>query len=146
MEHVINAVTPQAELVIHTDGGSRGNPGPSATGVVITTPDGRHIESFGRYMGITTNNQAEYSAVLEGIKAAQKYEPQKLRFFLDSELVVKQLNGIYKIKHSELRVLFNEIKTLIQDLDVTFTHVRREYNQGADIEVNKALDEEAHKA
>jgi ribonuclease HI len=146
MADLINAVTPQKELIIHTDGGSRGNPGPSAIGVVISTPDGAHIESYGKYIGETTNNQAEYSAVISAIKTAQKYGVQKIQFFLDSELVVKQLNGQYKVKHVDMRTLFNEIQKLITDLDVTFTHVLREYNQGADIEVNKALDEEEHKA
>ncbi len=140
MAHLINAVTPQKELVIHTDGGSRGNPGPSAIGVVITTPKGKHVESFGKYLGVTTNNQAEYSAVLAAIKAAEKYQPQILHFFLDSELVVKQITGIYKVKHGELRTLYDEVHKLIGGLSVTFQHVRREENQLADIEVNKALD------
>jgi ribonuclease HI len=137
-------VTQQPELVIHTDGGSRGNPGPSAIGVVITTPKGKHIESFGKYLGVTTNNQAEYSAVIAGIKAAQKYQPDTIHFFLDSELVVNQINGVYKVKHGELRVLHDEVRKLIGDLHVSFQHVLREHNQLADIEVNKALDEAAH--
>jgi ribonuclease HI len=144
MAHLINAVTPQSELVIHTDGGSRGNPGPSAIGVVITAPSGKHVESFGKYLGITTNNQAEYSAVVAALKAAQKYQPQILHFFLDSELVVRQLKGEYRVKHGELRVLYDEIQKLISGLQVTFQHVMREDNQLADIEVNKALDEAEH--
>lgn len=138
-------ILPQTELIIHTDGGSRGNPGPSAVGVVITTPDEKHLESFGQYLGIATNNQAEYSAVIAAIKAAEKYEPKKIRFFLDSELVVKQLTGIYKIKHPEMRTLYNEIQSLIANIDVSFQHVLRAYNKGADLEVNKALDCEAAK-
>lgn len=141
---LINAATPISELVIHTDGGSRGNPGPSAIGVVITTPDGAHVESFGHYIGVTTNNKAEYAAVIAGIKAAEKYQPQKLQFFLDSELVVKQLTGVYRVKHADMQQLFSEIQTLISGLNVTFKHVLREHNQLADIEVNKALDAEAH--
>jgi ribonuclease HI len=146
MSPLINAVTPQTELLIHTDGGSRGNPGPSAIGVVITTPKGKHIESFGKYLGVTTNNQAEYSAVVAGLKAAEKYQPQKVDFILDSELVVNQLNGIYRVKHGELRVLYDEIQKLIGDLQVSFKHVLRSQNQLADIEVNKALDEQEHLA
>jgi ribonuclease HI len=142
MAETIPEITPQPELIIHTDGGSRGNPGPSAIGVVITTPDGEKIESFGKYLGVTTNNQAEYGAVIAGLKAAAKYQPQKLQFVLDSELVVKQLNGEYKVKHPEMRQLFNEVQSLTTGLPVTFRHVLREYNRGADLEVNKALDAE----
>ncbi len=133
-------VIPQPELIIHTDGGSRGNPGPSAVGVVITTPNGEKIEAFGKYIGETTNNQAEYGAVIAGLKAAAKYQPQKIQFVLDSELVVKQLNGLYKVKHPEMRLLFHEVHSLTDGLTVTFRHVLRAQNKGADLEVNKALD------
>lgn len=146
MPQLINAITKQSELVIHTDGGSRGNPGPSAIGVVINAPDGKHLESFGRYIGETTNNQAEYKAVIEALKAAPKYAPQRLRFFLDSELVVKQLNGVYRMKNPDLAPLFHEIKAMAAHYDTTFEHVLRIDNHLADIEVNKALDEAAHTA
>ena len=147
MTELINSLTKQAELVIHTDGGSRGNPGPSAIGVVIDTPDGKHLESFGEYIGKTTNNQAEYKAVIAGLKAAPKYEPKTLRFFLDSELVVKQLNGVYRMKNPDLSPLHQEIKRLEEGFgEVTFQHVLRAQNYLADIEVNKALDEAAHSA
>lgn len=140
MPEAVQAIAPQPELIIHTDGGSRGNPGPSAVGVVITTPDGAEIESFGEYLGEKTNNQAEYGAVIAGLKAAEKYQPQKIQFVLDSELVVKQLNGLYKIKHPEMRTLFGEVQSLIGGRQVSFRHVLREHNRGADLEVNKALD------
>jgi ribonuclease HI len=143
MTPLINAITKQPELVIHTDGGSRGNPGPSAIGVVIDTSDGRHLESFGKYIGETTNNQAEYRAVIAGLKAVKKYEPQRLHFFLDSELVVKQLNGLYRMKNPDLTPLFHEVKALAAAYDTTFEHVLRVQNHLADIEVNKALDEAA---
>lgn len=146
MPTLINAITPQKELVIHTDGGSRGNPGPSAIGVVISTPDEEHIESYGKYIGITTNNQAEYSAVVDALKTAEKYQPQKITFFLDSELVVKQLKGLYRVKNPDLKPIYDQIQSLTSGLAVEFNHVRREFNQLADIEVNKALDEEALKS
>jgi ribonuclease HI len=146
MPHLINAITKQPELVIHTDGGSRGNPGPSAIGVVINAPDGAHLESFGQYIGETTNNQAEYRAVVAALKAVTKYQPQRLRFFLDSELVVKQLNGAYRMKNPDLKPIFDEVKALAASYDVTFEHVLRIENHLADIEVNKALDEAAHTA
>lgn len=138
---LINAVTPQSHLIIHTDGGSRGNPGPSAVGVVITTPDGQHLTSFGRYIGETTNNQAEYTAVIEALKTAAKFQPQKIDFILDSELVVKQLRGEYRVKNADLAPLKAEIQKEITNLEVTFSHVLRHQNRLADIEVNKALDE-----
>lgn len=144
MNQLINSTVLSAELVIHTDGGSRGNPGPSAIGVVIDTPKGDHIESYGKYIGTATNNQAEYAAVISALKEAAKYQPKKIQFFLDSELVVKQLTGVYKVKHPEMRLLFHEIQSLITGLEVTFSHVMREQNQLADIEVNRALD--AHEA
>jgi ribonuclease HI len=141
MSPLINAITPQPELVVHTDGGSRGNPGPSALGVVIDTPDGKHLESFGSYLGETTNNQAEYRAVIAGLEAVKKYQPQKLEFVLDSELVVKQLKGEYRVKNADLQPLHAEIKHLSRDYEVSFRHVLRAENHLADIEVNKALDE-----
>lgn len=141
MAHLINAITPQSELIINTDGGSRGNPGPSAIGVVISTPSDKHIESFGRYIGETTNNQAEYTAVVDALKAAEKYQPQKIQFYLDSELVVKQLKGQYRVKNIDLQPLHAEIMKRCQGMEVIFTHVLRAQNALADIEVNKALDE-----
>lgn len=140
MVDLINAESAQRELVINTDGGSRGNPGPAAIGVVISTPDGAHLESFGEYIGETTNNQAEYCAVVRAIEEAAKYRPTRIRFLLDSELVVKQLNGQYKVKNADLMPLYSKIVQHIHNQEVTFKHVRREQNTLADIEVNKALD------
>lgn len=132
--------TTYPELIVNTDGGARGNPGPSAIGVVISTPDGTVVESFGRYIGETTNNQAEYQGVLAGVEAVAKYQPTTVKFVADSELVVKQLNGIYKLKNADLRPLFEQIKAVTAGKDVSFNHVRREFNQLADAEVNKTLD------
>lgn len=128
-------------LVIHTDGGSRGNPGPSASGVVITTPDEKVLEAFGRYLGETTNNQAEYLAVKFALEAVLEYDFDRVDFYMDSELVCRQLNGIYKVKNAELRPIFEDIKKLAQGKKITFNHVRREYNKLADKQVNLAIDE-----
>ncbi|TAK88961.1 ribonuclease HI family protein [Patescibacteria group bacterium] len=141
MAHLLNAPVEIKHLVIHTDGGSRGNPGPSAVGVVISTPDDDHIESFGRYIGETTNNQAEYTAVIGALAAAKKYKPSKIELILDSELVVKQLRGEYKVKNVDLQPLHADIMKKVGGLEVTFKHVLRSENKLADIEVNKALDE-----
>lgn len=143
MSTLINEMTPIKELIIHTDGGSRGNPGPSAIGVVISTSESNHIESYGKYIGITTNNQAEYQAVVDAVKAALKYKPEKVTFYLDSELVVKQLKGIYKVKNAEIKPLHEDILRMTTGMKVTFNHVLRKFNTLADIEVNKALDQQA---
>ncbi len=127
-------------LVIYTDGGARGNPGPAASGVVISTTTGGVVEAFGRYLGETTNNQAEYKAILFALQEAEKYQPKRIQFFLDSELAAKQLNGEYKVKNAELRPIFLEIKRLAERYEISFTHVYRKDNKAADAQVNLAID------
>ncbi len=129
-------------LIIYTDGGSRGNPGPSASGYVILNHDeSRVLERGGEYLGIMTNNQAEYHAVTHGLEAARKFQPQHLSFCIDSLLVVNQLNGVYKVKNKELRPMYETIQDLSGGFgSVEFTHVNREHNRMADEEVNKILD------
>ena len=130
----------QATLKIFADGGARGNPGPAASGYVITAED-QILETGGQYLGETTNNQAEYQAVKLALEAASKFQPTEIQFNLDSELVVRQLNGLYKVKNQQLKPIHEAIKELIKLYPrVTFTHVRREYNQLADAEVNRILD------
>ena len=137
-----NATNMQMKLQIFTDGGSRGNPGPSASGYVILAEDDTVLEAGGEYLGITTNNQAEYQAVELGLQRAAKYQPRNIEFFIDSELVVKQINGEYKIKNRDLWPIHSRIKELAASFDkVGFTHVRREFNKLADSEVNKILDQ-----
>lgn len=134
-------------LKINCDGGSRGNPGPAAIGVVIESSiknQVSRIEKISKYIEIATNNQAEYRAVLEALKWIEENIKSDFSadFILDSELVVKQLNGEYKIKNEGLKPLFNEIKSLIIKLGgrINFRHVKREENKEADRLVNKALD------
>ena len=129
------------DLIIFTDGGARGNPGPAASGVVISTADGIVIEAFGRYLGETTNNQAEYKAILFALQAAKKYQPKRIQFYMDSELAMKQLNGQYRMKNEALRPIFDEIKRLASHYQVTFEHVYREKNMAADEQVNLAIDQ-----
>jgi ribonuclease HI len=143
-ESVGNATT----LVIYTDGGSRGNPGPSASGFVIYDDKKEILESGGAYLGITTNNQAEYTAVVLALKAAAKHagKDSKLDFRIDSLLVVNQMNGVYKIKNRDLWPIYQEIHELIKNFaHVTFTHVYRENNKAADAKVNEILDAHASK-
>lgn len=132
------------EINIFTDGGSRGNPGPSASGYVIMTTNEEIVDEGGEYLGITTNNQAEYQAVKLGLQEAIKFKPDTIHFFIDSELVVKQMNGEYKIKNRDLWPIHSDIKKLAQQFKhVDFTHVRREKNKLADGQVNQILDSHA---
>lgn len=132
-------------IIIHTDGGARGNPGPSAIGIVITDPN-RGMKSFGKFLGIATNNIAEYTAVLEALlfllKEYSENDREAVQFFLDSQLVERQLKGVYKIKEPSLQTLALRIREKITEWgrDVSFTHVPREQNKEADKMVNSVLD------
>ncbi len=140
-ELVVDKATTK-HAVIYCDGGSRGNPGPSASGFVILDENEQLIEEGGAYLGITTNNQAEYHAVRLALEAALKHNIEQIQFRLDSMLVVNQMVGLYKIKSRDLWPIHERIKALIQHFKyVKFTHVRREFNKEADAMVNKILDE-----
>lgn len=129
--------------IIYSDGGSRGNPGPSASGFVILDEAEHVIEEGGEYLGIATNNQAEYHAVRLALEAAKKHNIRIVHFRIDSLLVVNQMNGIYKIKNRDLWPVHQRVKALMEGFkQVTFTHVRRELNQEADAMVNKILNEQ----
>ena len=131
-------------LTIYSDGGSRGNPGPSAAGYIVLNNRQEVIAEGGEYLGITTNNQAEYQGVRLGLEKAIELGYKKVDFKLDSMLVVNQMKGIYKIKNRELWPINERIRMLMAGFDrVTFTHVNRQFNQLADGMVNKTLD--AHK-
>jgi ribonuclease HI/ADP-ribose pyrophosphatase YjhB (NUDIX family) len=131
-------------LTINTDGGSRGNPGPSASAFVIHDEAGKLLESGGAYIGITTNNQAEYTAVELALKAAERYAGlgDTVLFNIDSLLVVNQLNGVYKVKNRELWPINQGIHELIKKFgSVRFKHIPREQNIAADGKVNEILDQ-----
>ncbi|HNS71145.1 MAG TPA: ribonuclease HI family protein [bacterium] len=138
------------EIEIFTDGGSRGNPGPAAIGVVIKEKSGKKIYNIGRYIGISTNNDAEYKALLEGlsylvehfkVKSAEKKMGLNVSCFLDSELVVKQMNGEYKVKNPNIKTLWKKIKELERRFSsIEYVHIPREKNSEADYLVNQALD------
>jgi ribonuclease HI len=98
------------------------------------------VESFGRYLGHATNNQAEYKAVLFALEAARKYQPQEIEFRLDSELVVRQLIGQYKVKNLELKAIYDQILDAIKPYKTSFSHVYRADNKLADKQVNLAID------
>lgn len=128
-------------ITVYSDGGSRGNPGPSAAGYVILNNRQEVIAEGGEYLGITTNNQAEYQGVRLGLEKALELKFKKVDFKLDSMLVVNQMKGYYKIKNRELWPIHERIRLLMEQFDrVTFTHVNREFNKLADGMVNKTLD------
>lgn len=134
------------KVIVHSDGGARGNPGPAAIGVVIEKEDREIIEEISEAIGDTTNNIAEYTAVLRGLQVlgvlfGAKTADIEVDWRLDSELVVKQLAGEYKVKNPGLRPLYEEIRDLRARFPhLTLKHVRREENKEADRLVNEALD------
>lgn len=129
------------KIIIFSDGGARGNPGPAGIGAVLYDSKKQVLVKISKYIGETTNNQAEYQALISALKKAKELGGQELDVFLDSELVVKQLNCEYKVKNKELAPLFLEVYNLSLNFSkITFTHVYRENNKEADRLVNEALD------
>ncbi|KKU49024.1 MAG: Ribonuclease H [Parcubacteria group bacterium GW2011_GWA2_46_9] len=129
------------DLIIYTDGGARGNPGPAAIGIVIKSNSGSLLKTFGRYIGVSTNNQAEYRALIAALEEAKKMGAERIKCFLDSELLVKQLKREYRVKDKDLQSLFVQAWNLtINFKNVSFNHIPRERNKEADLAVNKALD------
>jgi ribonuclease HI len=130
-----------SRLVVHVDGGARGNPGPAAIGVVVTTPDGDDVAEVAETIGSATNNVAEYRALLRGIELAREHGASELEIYGDSELVVKQVRGEYKVKDAGLKPLHAEARAALAEVGSwSFDHVRRENNADADLLVNQALD------
>jgi len=128
-------------LIVHTDGGARGNPGPAGIGVYVTDESGQVVMEHSRYIGETTNNQAEYTAVIDALEHCKTLGADEVDFFLDSELVVRQLNRQYKVRDADLAPLFLRVWNLsIGFRKASFTHVRREFNKNADRLVNQAID------
>jgi ribonuclease HI len=131
----------QKKLIIYTDGGARGNPGPAGIGCVIYDADKNIVAKVSEYIGETTNNQAEYRAVIAALEKIRSFAPEELEFFLDSELVVKQLNREYKVKNKELAPLFVKIyNECMKYKKTSFKHIRRELNSAADALANEAMD------
>lgn len=129
------------KLTIYADGGARGNPGPAGSGAVLKDEDGELVAEVSEYIGETTNNQAEYKAIIFALQKAKELRADDLDVFLDSELAVKQLNGEYKVKNAEIAKRFLEIHNLLPSFkSVRFRHVYRAKNAEADALVNKAID------
>lgn len=133
-------------MLLHTycDGGARGNPGPAANGVVVTTPAGEILEEATQILGETTNNRAEYQGMLLALDVAKRCKGKKLICYSDSQLMVNQLNGLYRIKDAMLKGLADKVKLVIQEFEsVEFRHVPREntFIRRADHLLNQALDQ-----
>ncbi|NCN07453.1 ribonuclease HI family protein [Candidatus Falkowbacteria bacterium] len=127
------------KVILHSDGGARGNPGPAGIGVVLEIGDKKKL--FKKYIGESTNNQAEYQALILGLEEAIKAKAEEVDCYLDSELVVKQLNHEYKVKNAGLASLFVKVHNLSQQFKkIKFIHVFRESNVEADKLVNEAID------
>jgi ribonuclease HI len=128
-------------LVVNVDGGARGNPGPAAIAAVASTPDGEQVESRGEAIGTATNNVAEYRALLLGIELAREHGAAEVELVGDSELIVKQVKGEYRVKDAGLRPLHAQVRAALEAFDRwSIRHVRREHNAAADALVNETLD------
>lgn len=131
------------EAKVFTDGGSRGNPGPSASGYVILDMNDTVLLEKGVYLGITTNNQAEYTALRLALEECLHLGVREVHVYMDSLLVINQMKGIFKVKNRDLWPIHDAIKTLVKQFkQVSFDHVPREFNKLADAAVNKAMDDE----
>jgi len=133
-------------LTLHTDGGSRGNPGPAGVGVVLAdAADGQAVHEAGHFVGHTTNNVAEYTGLIRGLEAAQRLGATKVSVRSDSELMVRQVKGEYRVKAAQLKPLHAEVMQLLGAFDGGWDigHVRREGNQRADALANRAMDARA---
>ncbi len=126
--------------ILYTDGGSRGNPGPAGIGYVLKI-EGHEVIEKGECIGKATNNQAEYQALVAGLKRARREKVAELKVFMDSELIVKQIKGEYRVKDVKLKPLFTEVEEVLAGFEqVSFKHVKRGKNKRADWLVNRALD------
>jgi ribonuclease HI len=128
-------------VVVHVDGGARGNPGPAAVGVVVSAPDGAVLDEYAERIGVATNNVAEYRALLRGVERAAALGAREVEFVNDSELVAKQINGAYKVKHPSMKPLYDEAIVALRGFERwKIRSVPRAQNARADALVNEALD------
>ena len=133
------------KLVVHVDGGARGNPGPAAAGAVISTPDGAVLGEAAEAIGVATNNVAEYRGLLLGLRRARELGASEVEVVNDSELVAKQVNGVYKVKHPDMKPLHAAALQALAGFERwSIRSVPRAQNAGADALVNQALDAAAH--
>ncbi len=134
-------MTKNGVYILNTDGGARGNPGPGGAGIVLKDPSGNLIKQGGKFLGTCTNNEAEYIALILGLATAKAEGIKLLECILDSELIVQQLRGIYKVKSPKLKELYAKVKNLERNFEyIQYRHVKRKFNKEADAMVNKAID------
>ena len=127
---------------LNTDGAARSNPGPAGAGAVLKGPDGELVAEFSRHLGIATNNEAEYMGLIHGLETAEANGAVRLHIRMDSELIVRQVEGRYKVRNERLRPLFDRVMAMLHRLDAyDIVHVRREYNAEADALAARAADE-----
>jgi ribonuclease HI len=132
---------PEHYLIAHSDGGARGNPGPAGYGVVVQDESGRKVATLSEYLGYQTNNFAEYQGLIAALEYAIQHGPKALKVISDSELLVRQIKGIYKVKNATLQELHGRAKDLISQLEwFSIGHALREHNQEADRLANDAMD------
>ena len=129
-------------LLLYSDGACRGNPGVGGAGALLVDSKGRVICSLKKFLGLCTNNIAEYKALILGLEAAVERRPKKLHIFIDSELLVKQVDGSYRVKHKNLKPLMGKVRDLLSSLEsYTIQHIDRSENKKADELANEAIDE-----
>ncbi len=127
---------------VYSDGAARGNPGPSGAGAVLVEPSGQIVDRLGKFLGVRTNNYAEYMGLLLGLKRARELGVREIEVFTDSELLIRQLGGRYQVKSASLRPLYEEALKLLNGFSrVKLVHVPREMNSAADEMSNRAIDE-----
>ncbi len=132
------------KATLFADGGSRGNPGPAASGAVLYAEDGSTLAEVGEFLGVATNNVAEWKALLIGLRRARELGVDTIAVRMDSELVVRQVTGVYRVKHEALIPIAGKVKTLLREFRSSdIRHVPRNQNAAADAVVNQVLDEEA---
>jgi len=131
----------EQSLRLYTDGASRGNPGEAGAGIVVLDDRGREMIAQGKYLGTCTNNVAEYQALLLGLTEASRIGDGTIDIFLDSQLIVRQIQGVYRVKSSDLQPLFAQVKELLSSFaDFTVSHIPREQNKRADQLANQGID------
>lgn len=138
---------PPSSLVLRIDGGARGNPGPAACAVIVETPEGERLDAFAKILGRATNNVAEYRALLAALEYAIERGAKSVRVLSDSELLVRQIQGAYKVRHADLKPLHARAQELIARFErFDIEHLRRAQNRDADRMLNRALDAEERKS
>ena len=126
---------------LYTDGAARGNPGPGGAGVCLTDENNVVVAVGSRYLGEVTNNVAEYKALILGLKLAKRYQVVELQILSDSELMVRQIQGKYRVKNEQLKKIYNQVMKLLKDFKYQISHIGREKNKVADKLANEALDQ-----